>query len=85
MLKNGRDLLHHGTLKSGVSKKLFDESSRLIESFLKAESDCIIFGLTANLLCILCWVSTAVVLLKNDVLLLRPTGKALELRFAKSF
>ena len=85
MLKNRRDLLDHGTLKSGVSNKWLDESSRLIESYLKADSDCIIFGLTANLLCILCWVSTAVVLLKNDVLLLRPTGKVLEFGFAKSF
>ena len=30
MLKNERNVLDHGTLKSGVSHKLFDGSSRLI-------------------------------------------------------
>ena len=49
--KNGRDLIDHGTLKSGVSHKWFDELSRLIEWFLHADSDRIVFGLTANLLC----------------------------------
>ena len=39
-----------GTLKSGVSHKWFDELSRLIELFFHADSDGIIFGLTANLL-----------------------------------
>ena len=39
MLKNGGDLLDHGTLKSGVSHKQFDESRRLIESFLHADSN----------------------------------------------
>ena len=40
-------------------------------------------GLTVNLLCIfdICWVSTGVVLIKNDVLLLVPTGEGLELDF----
>ena len=44
-------LKYYGTLKSGVSHKRFDELSRLIESFLHADSDGIIFGLMTNLLC----------------------------------
>ena len=35
-----------------VYPKSFDELSRLTERFLHADSDGIIFGLTANLLCI---------------------------------
>ena len=31
IVKNGRDLLDHQTLKSGVSHKSFDEWNRLIE------------------------------------------------------
>ena len=78
-LKNGQDL------KSGVS--WFDESSRVTEWFLHAVSDWIIFGLTTNLLCILdiCFMSTAVVLVANDVLFLVPAGKFLELGFPKCF
>ena len=49
MFKNGRGFIDNGTLKSGVSCKWFDELSRFI---LHADSDGIIFGLTANLLCI---------------------------------
>ena len=52
MVKNGRGRIDHGALKSGVSHKSFDELSRLIEWFLHADNDGIIFGLTANLLCI---------------------------------
>ena len=33
MLKNGEGILDHGTLKSGVSHKCFDELRRLIERF----------------------------------------------------
>ena len=75
------------TLKSGASHKWFDESSRSIELFLHGDSDWIIFGLTTSLLCIfdICWVSTGVVLVKNDVLLLVPIGKVLELGFPKCF
>ena len=50
MVKNGWGIIDHGTLKSGVSHKLFDELSRLIEWFLLADSDGIMFGLMANLL-----------------------------------
>ena len=42
MLKNGRDLLDHGTLKSGVPHKWFDELSKLIEWFLHSDSRCIV-------------------------------------------
>ena len=42
--------IDHGTLKSGVSHKLFDELSRFFEWFLRANSDGIIFGVTASLL-----------------------------------
>ena len=82
-----RPFRSYGTLKSGASHKWFDESSRLIEWFLYGDSDWIIFGLTTSLLCIfeICWVSTAVALVKNDVLLLVPTGKVLELSFPKNF
>ena len=51
MVKNGWNLLHHETLKSGVFPKWFDELSRLIEWYLDADSDGIIFGLIANILC----------------------------------
>ena len=49
MFKNGRGFIDNETLKSGVSCKWFHELSRFI---LHADSDGIIFGLTANLLCI---------------------------------
>ena len=54
---------------------------------MHSDSSWIIFGLTTNLLCIfdICWVPTAVVLAKNDVLLLVPTGEVLELGFPKCF
>ena len=83
MLKNKWDLLDHGTLKSGVSHKWFDGSSRLTEWFLHVDSDWIIIGLTTHLFCVLdiCWVSTAVGLAKNKVLLLVPAEKVLELNF----
>ena len=57
------------TLKSGASQKWFDELSRLIEWFLYGDSDWIIYGLTTSLLCTfdICWVFTAVELVKNDV------------------
>ena len=51
MVKNGWGLLDHETLKSGVFPKWFDELSRLIEWYLDADSDGIIFGLIANILC----------------------------------
>ena len=81
MLKNGGYLLNHGTLKSGVSHKWFDESSRLVEWFLHAYSGWINFGFTTNLLGIfdICWMSIAVVLVKN-VLLLVLTGNVSELK-----
>ena len=81
MLKMG------GTLKSGASHKWFDESSRLTEWFLHGDSDWIIFCLTTSLLCISenCWMSTAVVLVKNDILLIVATGMVLELDFLKWF
>ena len=51
------------------------------------DTDSIIIGLATSLLCIfdICWVSTAVVLVKNDVLLVVPTGIVLELDFPSSF
>ena len=39
IVKNGQGLIDHGTLESGVSDKLFDELSRLIEWFVHADSD----------------------------------------------
>ena len=62
----------YGTLKSGASHIWTNELNRSIEWFLHANSDSIIFDLTTNLLCIfiICWVSTAVVPVKNNVLLL---------------
>ena len=54
---------------------------------LYADSDSIFFGLTRNLLCTfnICWVSTAVVIVKNDVMLLVFTRKVLELGFFTCF
>ena len=46
----GWGLIDHGTFKSGVSQKWFDELSRLTEWFLYADRDGIIFGLKTNLL-----------------------------------
>ena len=44
-------------------------------------------GFTTSLLCVfdICWVSTAVVRVKNDVLFLMPTGKVLKLGFPECF
>ena len=82
-----RTVRSYETLKSGASHKRFDESSRLIDFSKHGDSDSIVFGLATSLLCIfdICWVSTAVVLVKNDVLLLVPIGKVLELGFPKCF
>ena len=52
MLENGRGLLDHETLKSGVSHKWFDALIRLTGWFFHVDSDGIIFGLVANLVCI---------------------------------
>ena len=43
-------LIDHGTLKSGVCHKWFDELSRLIQWVVLADSDGIVFDLTASLL-----------------------------------
>ena len=69
-----------------ASYKWFDKSSRLIECFLHGDSDWIILGLTRSALCIFdIWVSNAVVLVKNDFILLVPTEIVLELGFSKCF
>ena len=52
IVKNAWGHIDHGTLKSGVSHKLFDELRRLIERFFHVDSDGIIFGFTTNLLCV---------------------------------
>ena len=52
MVKNGQDLMDHGTLKPGVFHKWFGELSRLIEWFLCTVGDGIIFGLMIDLVCI---------------------------------
>ena len=85
--KRVRPFRSYMTLKLGASHIWFDELSRLVEWSSHADIDSKIFGLTTNLLCIFdnCWVSTAVVLVKNDVLLLVPTGKVLELVFFQMF
>ena len=82
-----RPFRSYDTLKSGAAHKWFDELSRLIEWLLHGDSDWIIFGLTTSLFCIfdIVCVSTAVVLVKNDVLLLVPIGKVLKLGFSKCF
>ena len=51
IVKNGWGFLDHWNLKSGVSRKWFDEKSRLSKWSLHVDSDGIIFGLMANLLC----------------------------------
>ena len=81
MLKNGGYFLNHGTLKSVLSHKWFDESSRLVEWFLHAYSDWINFGFTTNLLGIfdICWMPNVVALVKN-VLLLVLKGIVSDLR-----
>ena len=48
MVKNGRGLIDHGTLKWGVSHKLFDELSRSTEWFLRVDSSGTTFQLTCN-------------------------------------
>ena len=52
MVKNGWGLIDHGTLKSGVSHKWFEELRRLSELFFHAHSDGIVFVLMVNLLLI---------------------------------
>ena len=52
MVRNGWGLINHGTLKSGVSHKWFDELNRLNKWFLHADSDGIIFDLMASQLSI---------------------------------
>ena len=53
MVKNGWGLTDHGTPRSGLSHKWLDEFSRLIEWFLYANTDGVLFDLKVNLLCIL--------------------------------
>ena len=48
MVKNKWGLIDHETLKSSLSHKWFDELSILVEWFLHADSDGIIFGLIAS-------------------------------------
>ena len=67
MVKNEYGLIDHGTLKSGVSHKWFDELSILIQWFLYADSDGIIFGLMTSPINFVsltskCWRTTAVAL-----------------------
>ena len=52
MVINVWEILDHETLKSGVSPRLFDELSRLIEWYLDSDSEGIVFGLIANILCV---------------------------------
>ena len=54
MVKNGRGLLDHRALKSGVSQEWY-ELSWFIDFFMLIIvcSDAITFGLTGNLICIL--------------------------------
>ena len=49
VVKDGQGLMDHGTLKPFVSHKWFDELCRLIEWFLHAGSDGIIFYSTLYL------------------------------------
>ena len=76
ILENGEESLDHGTVKPVVSHKWFDELSRFNELFWHADSEW-------NLLCIfdICLVSTAFALVNNDILLLVPTEKFLEIHF----
>ena len=82
-----RPFRSYGTLKSSASYMWFDESSILIEWFLPADSDSITFGLTTNVLSMfdISWVPTAVVLAKNDVLILVSAGKVSNLVFRNVF
>ena len=82
-----RPFRSYETLKSGASRKWFDGLSRLIEWFLLSDSNWIILGLTTSLLCIfdICCVSTAVVLVKNNVLLLVPIRKNFRTWFSQMF
>ena len=52
MVKNGWNLLDHQTLKSGVLPRWFDKLSRLIERYLNADIDGVVFGVIANIFCI---------------------------------
>ena len=73
-----RPFRSYGTLKPGALTNYLMNQPDWLNNF------CI--GLITNLLCIfdICWVSAAVVLVKN-VLFLVPTGKVLELGFPKCF
>ena len=52
MVKNGWEHLDHESLKYGVFLKWFDELNRFTECYLDADSDKIILGLIAYILCI---------------------------------
>ena len=61
VVKNEQGLKDRGTLKPGTSHKWFDELSRLIEWFLHADSDGIIFY-SKFYFTFKCWGTTAVLL-----------------------
>ena len=65
--KMGQTVRSYKTLKSSSSHIWFDQSRRLIQWFLVWQPIYSIFDIF--------WESTAVVLVKNDVLFLVPTGK----------
>ena len=52
MVKNEWHLSDYETLKSGVFPKESDELSRLIEWYLHADRDGLMFGLITNILCV---------------------------------
>ena len=70
ILKNGRNLLDHGTLKLGVSQKdLMNRADKLDD-----------FGMLSVIPCIsdTSWMFTGSVLVKDTIMLPVPKGKALE-------
>ena len=74
-----RPFRSHGTLKWGALTNGLMNRTDWLNDFWTS--------LTTSLLCIfdICWVSTAIVLVENDVLFIVPTGKALELGFPECF
>ena len=81
MLKNGRDLLDHGTLKSTVSHKWFDELIFACWEWLNN----FWFDHQSALYSVSLTFVGCPLLVKNDVLHLLPSGIFSELGFPKCF
>ena len=82
-----RPFRSYGNYQMHLTNDLTNQADWLNDFGKRGDNDQVIFSLVTSLLCVfdICGVSTAVVLVKNDVLLLVPIGIVLELGFPKFF